>query len=98
MFLRSTARKKDGKEHRYWSVVENRRVSGNGTVQWHLPYPGEINDSRQTASSLAIEVFDEGDQITKQLALFAEHRLTQGRLANLDGGPLSNVFRHLWFR
>jgi hypothetical protein len=28
MFLRSTTRKKDGKEHRYWSVVENRRLAG----------------------------------------------------------------------
>ena len=26
MFLRSTNRKKDGKDHRYFSVVENRRV------------------------------------------------------------------------
>ena len=26
MFLRSKIRRKDGKEHRAWSVVENRRV------------------------------------------------------------------------
>ena len=26
MFLRYNTRKKDGKEHRYWSVVENRRL------------------------------------------------------------------------
>jgi len=35
MFLRATTRKKDGKTHRYWSVVENRRLPGgaccNGT-------------------------------------------------------------------
>ncbi|MHB2007761.1 MAG: hypothetical protein ACYCOX_06900, partial [Acidobacteriaceae bacterium] len=47
MFLRSTTRKKDGKDHRYWSVVENRRVSGNRTVQRHVLYLGEINDSQQ---------------------------------------------------
>ena len=70
MFLRSTTRKKDGKEHRYWSVVESRRVTGGGTVQRHVLYLGEINDSQQAAWSEAIEVFDEGDQITKQVALF----------------------------
>jgi len=26
MFLRHIKRKKDGKEHRYWGIVENRRV------------------------------------------------------------------------
>lgn len=74
MFLRSTTRKKDGKEHRYWSVVENRRVSGGGTIQRHVLYLGEINDSQQAAWSEAIEVFDEDDQRTKQVALFPEYR------------------------
>ncbi len=74
MFLRSTTRKKDGKEHRYWSVVENRRVSGNRTVQRHVLYLGEINDRQQAAWISAIEVFDDGDRTTKQVALFPEHR------------------------
>ena len=42
MFLRSTTRKKDGKEHRYWSVVENRRVSGQRVIQRQVLYLGEI--------------------------------------------------------
>jgi hypothetical protein len=33
MFLRPTIRKKDGKGHRYWSLVENKRVSGGRVVQ-----------------------------------------------------------------
>src|ERR1700749_2709512 len=33
MFLRHKLRRKDGKEHRYWSIVENRRVSGGRVVQ-----------------------------------------------------------------
>lgn len=33
MFLRYKTRKKDGKEHRDWSVVENRRVAGGRVVQ-----------------------------------------------------------------
>ncbi len=29
MFLRANKRFKDGKEHRYWSVVENRRIEAH---------------------------------------------------------------------
>jgi hypothetical protein len=46
MFLRGTNRKKDGKSHRYFSVVENRRLPGNRTVQRTVLYPGEINDQQ----------------------------------------------------
>jgi hypothetical protein len=33
MFLRKTQRKKDGKTHEYWSVVENKRVAGGRVVR-----------------------------------------------------------------
>ena len=46
MFLRSTPRKKDGKIHRYFSVVENRRLPGAKTVQRTVLYLGEINDQQ----------------------------------------------------
>src|SRR5258706_522362 len=46
MFLRHTKRKKDGKEHRYWSIVENRGVGGGRVVQRPLLYLGEINARR----------------------------------------------------
>ena len=45
MFLRCTLRVKDGKEHRYWSIVENRRGSSQRVVQRQVLYLGEINDS-----------------------------------------------------
>ena len=45
MFLRANKRFKDGKEHRYWSVVENRRVAGGRSVQKTLLYLGEIDDT-----------------------------------------------------
>ncbi|MEY2408572.1 MAG: hypothetical protein QOF48_1242, partial [Verrucomicrobiota bacterium] len=32
MFLKQTSRLKDGKEHHYWSLVENRRVDGGRKV------------------------------------------------------------------
>ena len=46
MFLRKTQRKKDGKTHEYWSVVENKRVAGGRVVQRHVLYLGEINSSQ----------------------------------------------------
>ena len=45
MFLRATTRKKDGKDHRYWSIVENKRLSGGRVLQRHVLYLGEINSS-----------------------------------------------------
>jgi uncharacterized protein (DUF2225 family) len=46
MFLRSTNRNKDGKNHRYFSIVENRRLPGDKTVQRTVLYLGEINDQQ----------------------------------------------------
>ena len=74
MFLRATTRKKDGKEHRYFSVVENRRVSGGRVLQRHVLYLGEINSSQELAWRRSIEVLDEGTRATCTLALFPEDR------------------------
>ena len=74
MFLRATTRKKDGKEHRYFSVVENRRVSGGRVLQRHVLYLGEINGSQELAWRRSIEVLDEGTRAARTLALFAEDR------------------------
>ena len=49
MFLRHKIRRKDGKEHRAWSVVENRRVASGCVVQRPVSYLGEINDSQHAA-------------------------------------------------
>jgi hypothetical protein len=74
MFLRSKTRKKDGKEHRYWSVVENRRVADGRVVQRHVLYLGEINDAQRAAWCRSIEVFDEDAGAAGQMALFPEDR------------------------
>ena len=73
MFLRENKRFKDGKEHRYWSVVENRRVSAGKSVQKTLLYLGEINDSERASWTRAIEAIDESDQ-PRQINLFPEDR------------------------
>ncbi len=72
MFLRCKTRKKDGKIHRYWSVVENRRVSGGRVVQRQVLYLGEINDGQKAAWRRSIEVFADGEGKPRQLTLFAE--------------------------
>jgi transposase len=74
MFLRHKVRRKDGKEHRYWSIVENRRVSSGRTVQRHVLYLGEINDSQRAAWCQTIEAFDDSGGDRKQIALFPEDR------------------------
>ena len=74
MFLRATTRKKDGKVHRYFSVVENKRVQDGRVVQRHLLYLGEINSSQELAWRKSIEVLDESRQSPRTLALFPEDR------------------------
>ena len=56
MFVRCKKRRKDGKEHRYWSVVENVRVRSGRVVQRQVLYLGEINDSQGAAWCRTIEV------------------------------------------
>jgi len=74
MFLRKTQRKKDGKTHDYWSVVENKRVAGGRVVQRHVLYLGEINSSQAAVWRKAIEVLDEDVGRPRTMALFPEDR------------------------
>ena len=70
MFLRHKIRKKDGKEHRYFSVVENKRVGGGRVVQRHVLYLGEINDTQELAWRKSIEVLEDGAARPRTLSLF----------------------------
>src|SRR6185437_4031933 len=74
MFLRRTERKKNGKAHSYWNVVENKRLDDGRVVQRHVLYLGEINSSQAAAWRKAIEVFDEDAGRSRTLALFPEDR------------------------
>jgi transposase len=74
MFLRFNRRLKDGKEHRYWNIVESRRCAGGRIVQRQVLYLGEINDSQREAWCRVIEAFDEGTRRHTQLALFPADR------------------------
>ena len=83
MFVRCKRRFKDGKEHRYWSVVENVRVRGGRVVQRHVLYLGEINDSQRAAWCRSIEVVESKSR-SRQMALFP--RGSGGTGAEVRGG------------
>jgi transposase len=74
MFLRSHTRIKDGKEHRYYTVVESRRLQSGKVAQRQVLYLGEINDSQQASWRRTLEVFDEAEQRLTPLSLFPEDR------------------------
>lgn len=70
MFLRNTRRFKDGKEHRYWSIVESRRCAGGKVFQRPVLYLGEINDSQKQSWCRVLVGFDEAQGQSRQMALF----------------------------
>jgi transposase len=71
MFLRPHERRKDGKDHTYWSLVETVRTA-NGPRQRTLCYLGELNGSAQARWLKSIEVFNEQGE-AQQLKLFPSH-------------------------
>ena len=74
MHLKTHRRKKDGKEHRYFSVIENRRLRTGKMAQRRVLYLGEINDTQQAAWRKTLEVFDESERRFTELSLFPEDR------------------------
>jgi transposase len=68
MFLRVNRRRKDGKEHTYWSLVETVRTAV-GPRQRTLCYLGELNGSAHARWLKTIEVFNEHGE-SNQLRLF----------------------------
>jgi transposase len=72
MFLRCAKRRKDGKEHLYWSVVENRRLSDQRVVQRHVLYLGELNGVQESSWRKTVELFGQDEDAPRQVALFPE--------------------------
>jgi transposase len=75
MYLRHIQRKKNGKEHSYWSIVESRRLADGRVSQRHVLYLGEINDAQERAWARAVEVFPDEAGPPQTMALFPEERL-----------------------
>lgn len=82
MFLRCNSRFKDGKEHRYWNIVENKRVAGGRSVQRQVLYLGEINDSQKLAWQKTINVFEDGHVHPRQMSLFPSDHVLTGEEVN----------------
>jgi len=77
MFLRCTTRIKHGKEHGYFSIVENKRCAGGRIVQRHVLYLGEINAQQQAAWQKSIEIFEEGQTRPRTVALFPDDQVVE---------------------
>jgi len=75
MYLRHIQRKKNGKEHAYWSIVESRRLADGRVSQRHVLYLGEINEAQERAWARAVEVFPDEAGPPQTMALFPEERL-----------------------
>jgi transposase len=91
MFLRAKIRKKDGKQHRYFSVVENRRVGPKKTAQRTVLYLGEINDNQENAWRNTLQVFDESRQQYTTLSLFSEDHEIPAEAAGMVQVRLSKI-------
>ena len=99
MFLRATTRKKDGKEHRYFSIVESKRVRGGRVLQRHVLYLGEINSSQEFAWRKSIEVLEAGAAKPRTLSLFPEDRgagLIDGSIVRLKLAQLRLTRPRQW--
>jgi hypothetical protein len=75
MYLKCSTRRKNGKDHRTWSIVESRRLPAGECVQRHVLYLGEINDSQRAAWQKSIAVLAEGESEPRQMALFPADRV-----------------------
>jgi transposase len=82
---------KDGKEHRYFSIEESRRLQSGRVVQQRILYLGEINDSQQAAWRKTLEVFDEQQQGYTTLSLFPEDRPVPAEAVNSVQVKLSEM-------
>jgi transposase len=91
MFLRANQRKKNGKLHRYWSIVESRRLAGGNPAQRQVLYLGEINDSQEAAWRKTIEVFDEEKNQSCEVSLFPQDRAIPPDQANALSLMLSEM-------
>ncbi len=73
MFLRTNKRFKDGKEHRYWSLVETRRTQAGHVVQRQVLYLGVINESQRAAWCRTIAVFNQAAGHADILSMLLEN-------------------------
>lgn len=92
MFLRTTIRNKHGKAHKYFSIVENKRLVDGRIAQRHVLYLGKISECQALAWRQSIEVLEEGQAKPRLLSLFdADHCETQSRDQSGGGSAVEGV-------
>src|SRR3989442_3132462 len=58
LFLRPHERRKDGKVHTYWSLVENRRAGNGRVVQLQVLYLGALSPIQELSWEKTAQQFD----------------------------------------
>jgi len=80
MYLKCNQRRKEGKIHRYWSVMESHRLADGSSAKRQVLYLGEINDSQKLVWCKMIDAFDGKAEQPRQVALFPRDRHPPERL------------------
>lgn len=91
MFLRSYQRRKNGKLHRYYSVVENRRVANGRVVQKTVLYLGEITSDQEQVWRKTLKVFDADQNKPVYKCLFATEQTLSPEHIDTIGIHLSQL-------
>ena len=76
MYLKTHTRKKNGKYHEYYSIVEKRKISGGRYVQKRVLHLGEISDSQKKAWQKSMQILNEENKPVYK-SLFAVDEATQ---------------------
>ncbi len=79
LFLRAHQRRKDGKIHKYWSLVENRRCADQRIVQRHVLYLGALTPAQELSWEKTARVFDSPSAEADSLPGLASERELQAR-------------------
>src|SRR5256885_4032670 len=89
MFLRSTTRKKNGKEHEYFSIVENKRVAGGRVVQRHVLRSEEHTSELQSPCNLVCRLLLEKKKLIPNKHERSTSRLPVAHCQSFTGEPLA---------
>jgi transposase len=92
LFLRAHKRRKDGKVHTYWSLVENRRCADGRVVQRHVLYLGALTGAQELSWEKTAQQFDAAPEPGQALPGLATERELQAKEAAAVGVYL-NQFR-----
>ena len=74
LFLRAHERRKDGKVHTYWSLVENRRCGDGRVMQRQVLYLGALSPSQELSWQKTAQTFDSPPTQPEPLSGLASER------------------------